>query len=291
MSRRCGATSASRFARMFDTSIAARLLGDTEVGLQALVRNELGVELSKGSQRDDWSKRPLTAEAGGVRAGRCGAPDGARRAAHRAARRGGAHRVGARGVRGAREPAARARSGPVPTSSGGSRDRQSCRDGSKPCSASSTCGARNAPPPPIGRRSRSSGPRCCSRWPSSLRRRVDEVADALASYRRQRGQIEVVFAAIQRGLELPEDELPAREQGERTTLSPAARRRIEALRAWRDAAGQALASSIRRSSCRTRVIERIAVAGPRTLAELAAIEGMRRWRVTEWGPALLTACN
>ena len=30
---------------MFDTAIAARLLGDTEVGLQALVRNELGVEL------------------------------------------------------------------------------------------------------------------------------------------------------------------------------------------------------------------------------------------------------
>ena len=38
------------FRSMFDTSIAARLLGDTEVGLQALVRNELGVELSKGSQ-------------------------------------------------------------------------------------------------------------------------------------------------------------------------------------------------------------------------------------------------
>ena len=50
------------FRTMFDTSIAARLLGDTEVGLQALVRNELGVELSKGSQRDDWSKRPLTAK-------------------------------------------------------------------------------------------------------------------------------------------------------------------------------------------------------------------------------------
>src|SRR4051812_35513444 len=30
------------FRSMFDTSIAARLLGDVEVGLQALVRNELG---------------------------------------------------------------------------------------------------------------------------------------------------------------------------------------------------------------------------------------------------------
>ena len=48
------------FRTVFDTSIAARLLGDRELGLQALVRNELGVELTKGSQRDDWSKRPLT---------------------------------------------------------------------------------------------------------------------------------------------------------------------------------------------------------------------------------------
>ena len=50
------------FRTIFDTAIAARLLGDAEVGLQALVRAELGVELSKGSQRDDWSKRPLTAK-------------------------------------------------------------------------------------------------------------------------------------------------------------------------------------------------------------------------------------
>src|SRR5262249_44088303 len=48
------------FPTMFDTSIAARLLGDTELSLQALVRDELGIELSKGSQKDDWSKRPLT---------------------------------------------------------------------------------------------------------------------------------------------------------------------------------------------------------------------------------------
>jgi hypothetical protein len=39
-----------------------------------------------------------------------------------------------------------------------------------------------------------------------------------------------------------------------------------------------------------RLIERVAVAQPRTLAELAAVEGVRQWRVTEWGPALLAAC-
>ena len=51
-----------RFRTMFDTAIAAKLLGDSELGLQAIVRNELGVELTKGSQKDDWSKRPLTAK-------------------------------------------------------------------------------------------------------------------------------------------------------------------------------------------------------------------------------------
>jgi ribonuclease D len=48
------------FAGIFDTMIAARFLGMPAIGLQALARAELGVELSKDSQRDDWSVRPLT---------------------------------------------------------------------------------------------------------------------------------------------------------------------------------------------------------------------------------------
>jgi len=118
---------------------------------------------------------------------------------------------------------------------------------------------------------------------------IDEVARALSSYARQREQIEVVFAAIQRGLEMPDDQLPAREQGERTKLSTSTRRRSEALRAWRDkeAKRSRLDPAIVMPS---RLIERLALAGPQTLAELAAIEGMRQWRVTEWGPTLLIAC-
>jgi ribonuclease D len=49
-----------RFAGLFDTMIAARFLGLSGVGLQALARSELGIELSKDSQKDDWSRRPLT---------------------------------------------------------------------------------------------------------------------------------------------------------------------------------------------------------------------------------------
>src|SRR5438093_8117790 len=49
-----------RFAGLFDTMIAARFLGRPQIGLQALAQAELGVALSKESQRDDWSRRPLT---------------------------------------------------------------------------------------------------------------------------------------------------------------------------------------------------------------------------------------
>jgi ribonuclease D len=48
------------FSSLFDTMVAARFLGMPEVGLQAVARTELGVSLSKDSQRDDWSRRPLT---------------------------------------------------------------------------------------------------------------------------------------------------------------------------------------------------------------------------------------
>jgi ribonuclease D len=48
------------FASIFDTMIAARLLGRAELGLLAVAREELGVSLSKDNQKDDWSRRPLT---------------------------------------------------------------------------------------------------------------------------------------------------------------------------------------------------------------------------------------
>ncbi|MFC4992796.1 ribonuclease D [Rubritalea tangerina] len=45
---------------VWDTQIAARLLGVRKFGYANLVEHFLGVELSKGSQKADWSKRPLT---------------------------------------------------------------------------------------------------------------------------------------------------------------------------------------------------------------------------------------
>jgi len=48
--------------RLFDTRIAAHLLGEPAVGLAALLAKHVGVTLDKKYQRADWSRRPLPAE-------------------------------------------------------------------------------------------------------------------------------------------------------------------------------------------------------------------------------------
>lgn len=45
---------------IFDTMLAARLLGERQFGLGALVEKFLGVKLEKGSQKANWARRPLT---------------------------------------------------------------------------------------------------------------------------------------------------------------------------------------------------------------------------------------
>jgi ribonuclease D len=45
--------------RLFDTELAARILGRPKVGLAALVESELGLILEKGHSAADWSTRPL----------------------------------------------------------------------------------------------------------------------------------------------------------------------------------------------------------------------------------------
>lgn len=45
---------------IFDTMLAARLLGERQFGLGSLAEKFLGVKLDKGSQKADWAQRPLT---------------------------------------------------------------------------------------------------------------------------------------------------------------------------------------------------------------------------------------
>ena len=48
-----------RVAALADTQVAASLLGEPAIGLQALLKRHLGVMVSKKHQRADWAERPL----------------------------------------------------------------------------------------------------------------------------------------------------------------------------------------------------------------------------------------
>jgi ribonuclease D len=50
------------FSNLFDTHVAAQLLGYEFLGLSALMEEILGIYHSKRRQRDDWSHRPLESE-------------------------------------------------------------------------------------------------------------------------------------------------------------------------------------------------------------------------------------
>jgi ribonuclease D len=276
------------FATMFDTSIAARLLGDTEVGLQAVVRNELGIELSKGSQRDDWSRRPLTAKQEAY-----ALADVAHLMAL-AARL--TDRLAAAGrTAWAREEFA-ALAALQPT------DRRSDPDDFRRIKGSAALSRRQlavlreiyewredraaaADLPPF----RIVDPETLLALATDPPTTVEAVRAALARYPRQRGEADIILGAIEYALDLPESELPGPVQrGDRPNLSAAARRRVDALKAWRDT--EARKSRIDPSIVLPgRLIERVAAAGPTSLDELAAVEGIRRWRVAEWGPAILAA--
>ena len=275
------------FRTMFDTSIAARLLGDTELGLQALVRNELGVELSKGSQKDDWSKRPLTPKQEAYALANV---------EHLFAL---ATNLTARLAEAGRTEWAREEFAALANLAPSERRRDP--DDFRRIKGSAKLPLRKqavlreiyrwreeraaaADRPPF----KIVGPEVLLALAELDAPTIEDVEAAFASYPRQAREIDVVFEAISRGLALPEAALPKRESTSHPKIPAAASRRAEALRAWRTA--QAARSKLDPSIVMSqRLLDRLALAGPQTLAELAAVEGIRRWRVAEWGPALLAA--
>lgn len=51
-----------QFANLFDTMIAARILGWKNIGLGNILQERFGAKLNKKMQRADWGRRPLTVE-------------------------------------------------------------------------------------------------------------------------------------------------------------------------------------------------------------------------------------
>lgn len=278
------------FRTVFDTAIAARFLGDRELGLQALVRNELGIELDKGSQRDDWSKRPLTA-----RQEAYALADVEHLMALATRLTGRLHAAGR--IEWAREEFQALAALPAP----GPLKRRD-PDGFRKIKGASKLNRRQqavlrelhvwreeraaaADRPPFKVVAAEVLLALAEHPPTT----EAAVAKALARHSRLGGEVGAVFAAIERGLDLPDDELPDRPRGERPASNPGAKRRADALREWRDR--EAERSNLDPAVVMPqKLIERLAAAAPRTIEQLEAVDGIRRWRVQAWGPELLDAC-
>jgi ribonuclease D len=275
------------FASLFDTMIAARFLGLPEIGLQALARAELGVALSKESQKDDWSRRPLNpqqeeyalADVQHLLALR-------ERLAERLRGLGRLDWVGEECAAVAALPPARR----GPESEAYLRIK----------------GARRLPPRRLAvlrelvawREARAAS----TDIPAfkilgnetllTLAEKAPRTPAALGEVRgvlpRLRDQAGALLAAVGRALELPEAELVVLPPAPRPLVPEDVRRRVERLKAWRarEAARVQLDVSV---VLPQRLIDRLAEAAPRETADLAAVAGLRRWRIETYGPELVSA--
>lgn len=281
------------FANVFDTMIAARFLGLPAVGLQALALAELGVALSKDSQRDDWSRRPLTPRQeeyalADVRhllvlherlrerlreAGRlawvleeCEAVT----ALPPSRRRQGDDYLGVKGVRklGPRALATLRELYQWRSSEAERTDIPAFRIlGNEPLLAIAQAAPRD--------------PAALER----LRQQSPEMKPVPA--RMLRAHAGPLLEAVARAAAVPEPELPRLPPAPpRPVVDEAGKRRVEALKAWRARKAAELALDVA-VVLPQRLLDKVADAVPRQREDLERIEGLRRWRVTEFGQDLV----
>lgn len=270
--------------RMYDTMIAAQFIGITEFGLAALLRSHFGVELDKRFQKADWSQRPLTA-------------DMANYAAHDTA-----HLLQlADSLRAKVEELGR--SGWVAEECALVAANRMVDKGEGPlflhCKGAGKLQRRNLAVLEQLLQLRDSQARELDRPPFKVMssesllviaerqlRTVHEmsVVPGLTPrvLKRYGGLLE---AAVQRGLALPEGQLPRfpRSKGE---PNPGIKARIAQLKKWREqlSAELQLATGVVAPNW---LLERIAEQRPDSMEQLAAVPGIRRWQLTLWGTALL----
>jgi ribonuclease D len=275
------------FAGLFDTMIAARLLGLPEIGLQALLRTEFGVALSKDSQKDDWSRRPLTplqetyalADVAHLiplqqrleaRLAELGRLEWAREEFAAVA---------------ALEPARRARDAEAWQRIKGVR-RLSRRQQAalQAVFAWRDAVADRTDLPAFKIVSSETMLAMAEKLPKTL----DELRTVKGLSPRVQRDAAVILDAIAQASALPEDALPRLATSPRPIVSDVTRRRIEALRTWRAAEATRLAVDVS-VVLPQRLLERVAEVAPRASGDLEAVEGLRRWRRDAFGEALVRA--
>lgn len=276
------------FVSIFDTSVAARLLGDRALGLDVLLARYLGVELPPSRQKDDWSARPLSAPQE-----RYAAAD----VQHLLALQ---ERLVAELARAGRlawveEECAALAAQPAPEPEV-DPDAYAGLKGARDLSPRGLAVLRElyetrerlaleADRPPFKVLASETLVRLAVELPADaagLGRIPGFTPRAIARWG------EAVLAAIGRGLAVPDSELPSLARPSRPSVSAAVRRRVELLRGWRSAAAPRL-NLDPGVLLPNRLIGAIASAAPRDLEALAAVEGLRRWRVETVGAEILAA--
>jgi ribonuclease D len=277
------------FASIFDTMIAARLLGRAEIGLAAVARDELGTALTKTNQKDDWSRRPLSPgqEAYALAD-----------VLHLVALR---ERLEAKLLAAGRLDWLREECEAVAALDAVARKRD-------PEAYLSLKGARRLPPRALAalrelhawrerRAEETDTPPFKILGNESLMRLAElrptdaaglrTVTGVLPRLGRHAGDL---VAAVRRAEDLPEADLPRVVRSPRPVVPDAVVRRVERLKAWRarKAAELAVEASV---VLPQRLIDRLAEAAPGDAAALARVEGLRRWRVAAFGADLLAAVS
>jgi ribonuclease D len=273
------------FANVFDTMIASRVLGRPEIGLQALLRTEFGIALAKDSQKDDWSRRPLTEtqEAYALADVAHLIPLHDRLvAALGEVRRLEWVREECAAVA-ALEPARRGRDADAWQKIKGARRLSRRQQGVlQAVFAWREAMADRTDVPAFKIVSSETLLDLAERHPATL----EELRAVKGLSPRVQREAGTLLDAITRAWALPEDALPRVAAPPRPVVSEATRRRIDALRTWRTAEAKKLALDVS-VILPQRLLERVAEVAPRAPSDLDAVEGLRRWRRDTFGEALV----
>lgn len=279
-----------RAKRLFDTRIAAQLLGEPAIGLAVLLEKFAGVRLAKTHQRADWSQRPLP-EAMLAYA----ADDTRHLPTLRDALRARLEAVGriawaeeeflhledlrwsGPGSANGAEAYLRIKGAKAlqPRQLAALRELVAWRD--TVAAERDTALFRI-----IGNEALLAVSQALPRGPDALGR----IPGLPASLARRYGP--ALAAAVGRALALPEHELPKRERGPRVARDPELEARVERLKAARNVVAQRIGLDPG-VLCGKATLEMIARARPRDQAELAQITDLRRWQVSVLGETLLPA--
>lgn len=277
-------------ARVFDTRIAAQLLGEKSIGLAALLEKYLEVKLDKKHQRADWSRRPLPAEM----------LDYAAQDTRHLPRLRDILRdklVAAGRLAWAEEEFARLehiRWTPLETNG----DSYLRVKGARLLSRRGLAVLREL-----------------VHWRDDVARELDRASfrvvgnEALLAVAgktpKSREELKAIagvpsrlvdtrgdefLAALKRGADVPEKDLPKFPRGERRASDPAFESRVEKLKAARNAAAEKLDLD-QGVLCPKGTMEAVARAMPKTLDEVAAVPEVRKWQAEVLGKDFLAALN